>query len=232
MIEWRITLDFLYRYSIINAAHTGTAIPSDAQYAFRFKIGLALATIWNFCVAFFDGFYEVYALAPNRACMHIYQGRTNPNLHILLICLLYTPYVLVGIFALGIDGLHYLLNSNSNSSSLVNTTQRFQQSLFQQIPFRSFLISLFIVLFAGVRAVIYNVMSWLQAHVFWILIAYCYATITLDIAKAPFQLVFLFTKNSVNMRRTTEHRRQAVIQRAREERLARQEMIAMNDTAV
>ena len=206
-----------YRYYTTKAALTGNLFTLGDQYVFKYKVSLALSTIWNLFVSFLDAYNEVYALPPNRACMDLYQGRTNNQ--VLISFLLYIPYVLIGTFAIITDWQHYLFNVDTIRNIV---TQRLRMS---NNACTSLVISLIILILACLRVLIYNVLSWQRVNIIWLLIVIGYVGIIIDIVKVPIQLLIMARQNEEIDRRIIEDQRNADLEGGIQRRYRRKQAL-------
>ena len=172
------------RYYSKNAErYTKNGYPSDDQLVFKYLTGLVSSGIWNLFVAFLDGYNQVYALPPNRACMSSSSHR--PDLHFLITFLMWGPYVMLSIYKMAINLYHYI--SNTTLKDIRKTLKNGVQSLQNHIQFYSALLVVTALIFMTWRIISFYVTP-LRGNLYWLLIAFCYFSITIDVVKVPLQL--------------------------------------------
>ena len=206
----------------MNAATTGNVIPDDDKFVRQYHKGLILAVFFAAIAAFLDGYYEVYGLPPQSFCMNDYSERTWLKILVLLVALF--PTIFLALLTIFVECKQYLLSIRNRqpNNTLGNASQRVQQQpLYNQIPFRSVLFSVAIAVFVSVMSPLYEFISWLKVDYNWIAIGIPFLFINVDLVKLPFQLCWTFRDNDQIQRRTTEDRRQAHREHARQDRLQR-----------
>ena len=208
------------RHRIMNAATTGNVIPDDDKFVRQYHKGLIIAVLFAAIAAFVDGYFEVYGLSPQSFCMNDSSERNW--LKILVLSLGLFPTISLAILTIFVEIKQYLLSIRNRQAdnTLGNANQR-EQPLYNQIPFRSVLFSVAIAVIVSVLPPLYEFISWLKVDYNWIKIGPAFVFITVDLVKLPFQLYWTFRNNDQIQRRTTEDRRQALREHARQDRLKR-----------
>ena len=207
----------------MNAATTGNVIPDDDKFVRQYHKGLIIAVLFAAIAAFVDGYFEVYGLPPQSFCMNTSSKRTWLKILVLFVALF--PTIFLALLTIFNECKQYLLSIRNRQAdnTLGNANQRVQQqqSLYNQIPFRSLLFSIFIAVIVSLLSPLYEFVHWLKVDQYWPAIVAGFIFITVDLAKLPFQLNWTFRDNDQIQRRTTDDRRQALREHAREDRSRR-----------